>query len=293
MENNIPERNYNTISPSAGALLAMKALTDIPFAREAAMLAGSQATDITAASHRNPAFWARVVHFENRYHSINQLLTGIQAANILELSSGFSFRGLATTQQQAVHYIDTDLPELIAAKRSFLQSLSAALPPAAGMLETLPLNALDAPAFTATTGRFRPGQLAILNEGLLMYLSIPEKEQLCRIIRETLLRHGGYWITADCYLKHSTAGNPVLQADQELNSFFLQHNIQENMFDSFDDAAGFFRRNGFEIDGEAQPDYTRLTAYNQLLKNSSPEQLSALRKRGKIQATWRLKPIPS
>ncbi len=34
------ERDFNTISPSAGALLMMKALTDIPFAKDTAAMVG-------------------------------------------------------------------------------------------------------------------------------------------------------------------------------------------------------------------------------------------------------------
>jgi hypothetical protein len=37
--------------------------------------------------------------------------------NILELSSGFSFRGLETTKQKGFYYIGTDLPDVIATKK--------------------------------------------------------------------------------------------------------------------------------------------------------------------------------
>ncbi|MBC9933002.1 hypothetical protein [Chitinophaga qingshengii] len=287
MEN--PQRDYSTISPSARGLLLMKGLTDIPFAREAAQLMLAPEPYIPDYNRTEPGFWGRMVHFENRYHSIDQLLQGLHSKNILELSSGFSFRGLAAVQRQAVHYIDTDLPDLIVTKQGFLHDLQQQLPPATGQLETLPLNVLDEQQFSAVTSRFEPGPLTIVNEGLLMYLDQQEKKTLCTLIRHTLEERGGYWITADIYLKRNKDLNQVLTGNDQLSNFFLQHRIHDNMFDSFEAAADFFHDAGFTIDQEAQPDYTRLTTLDYFLKNTGPATLEKLRQRGKIQTTWRLR----
>lgn len=282
-------RDYNTISPSAQALLLMKGLTDIPFAREAAQLMLAPDPYIPDYDRKEPAFWGRLVHFENRYHSIDQLLERIDHPNILELSSGFSFRGLAAVQQQAVHYIDTDLPDLIATKQRFLHDLQQQLPPAKGILEILPLNALDEQQFTAVTSRFAAGPLTIVNEGLLMYLDHEEKSTLCSLIRKTLETRGGYWITADIYIKRDREAEQGIGSIDELSSFFAQHRINDNMFVSFEEAAAFFREAGFEIDKEAETDYTRLTTFHHLLKNTDDAIREKMRQRGKIQATWRLR----
>ena len=61
------------------------------------------------------------MHFENRYWSIDQLLNDLTIINILEISSGYSFRSLEYTRQKAVHYIDTDLPDVIAAKKESMR----------------------------------------------------------------------------------------------------------------------------------------------------------------------------
>ena len=66
------------------------------------------------------AFWSGVAHFESRYWSIDLLLSEVDAKNILEISSGFSFRGLRAVQENSVHYIDTDLPGIIEVKRIYL-----------------------------------------------------------------------------------------------------------------------------------------------------------------------------
>ena len=69
-------------------------------------------------------YWARVLHFEERYQSISHLLDGIKPHNILELSSGFNFRGLDMTEtNNHLHYIDTDLPGIVTVKKTVVEKL--------------------------------------------------------------------------------------------------------------------------------------------------------------------------
>src|SRR5881398_1211842 len=109
----IPDRNYSTISPSAEMLLMTKGYTNIPFAKEAAELYVYPEKYTLDLSDKDFTFWTRLAHFESRYWSVNQLLWEINAKNILEISSGFSFRGLKAVQENNIHYIDTDLAEII------------------------------------------------------------------------------------------------------------------------------------------------------------------------------------
>ena len=300
-----PARNFSSISPSAYALLLMKGLTAIPYAREAAALLNAarplQPDSDTGIDTSRPAFWLRLLHFENRYWSIDQLMADLPVTNILEISSGFSFRGLALSRRQAVHYIDTDLPDLIATKQTFVDALTAADANAqtgapadathtSGLYELLALNVLDETAFNAIIDRFPPGELLILNEGLLVYLDQQEKEQLCRIIHKILQRRGGYWITADIYVKHKF-DRPAWQVNDRLTEFFEKHKIEENKFADFDTATAFFTRMGFAVDKEAVNYRHELTGFSRLMATLPPD---ALEKAGqtpppKIHATWRLR----
>ena len=285
--NDSNKRDYSTISPSAMALLLMKGYTNIPFARQAAALMVAPQKYEPDYEQKDLRFWARVVHFESRYWSIDQLMAGLPIKNILEISSGFSFRGLAAIQQDGVHYIDTDLPEVIALKKQFVDSLQP-VPNPKSKLEVLPLNALDEDAFEAIVNRFAPGEpVLIVNEGLLMYLGVAEKEKLCRIIQKVLQERGGYWITADIYLKQRAAITGM-EPDDELNRFFEKHNVREQMFESFEAARTFFEAQGFVIDKEAERDPDKLTALPYLIQSATNEQLKAMRQAGRIQATWRM-----
>jgi O-methyltransferase involved in polyketide biosynthesis len=288
-QNQPPKRDYSSISPSAYSLVLVKGLTKIPYMRRAAEQMIHPAPYVPDFTKRDFAFWARVVHFESRYWSIDQLLTDIDAKNILELSSGFSFRGLARVQQSGTHYIDTDLPEVIRDKKSFMPLLEAGETAEGSILETLPLNALDEEQFRELINHFPAGEpVVIVNEGLLMYLSLPEKEKLLKIIHTILSERGGYWITADIYIKRGPVPEALKQNDR-LNKFFEQHKVREQMFDSFEAAEQFFNKAGFVIDKQAETDYTQITAIEPMLKSATEEQMALVRQGGKIQATWRLK----
>lgn len=281
-------RKYNSISPSAKVLLLMKGHTTIPFARQAAELMSYPGVFTPDLANNDFSFWARVAHFESRYRSIDQLLWGLPIKNILELSSGFSFRSLEAVAQNDIHYIDTDLPEIIEKKKEFVAALQKQMAAIKGRLELLPLNALDEKQFIETVNHFQHGELVIVNEGLLVYLSTEEKEKLCSIIRAVLKQRGGYWITADIYIK-SRQLKSSLQFDDELERFLEQHQVEDNKFDSLQAAEDFFNRAGFVVDKEAEPNYAQLASVKEMMRTATVEQLTDLQNTGKIHTTWRLK----
>lgn len=282
-------RNYESISPSAISLLRAKGLTTIPFAREAAALLQDQPDPLHIRPENSGIAWARVMHFENRYRSIDQLLEDVPVENILELASGLNFRGLAITSQRPVYYIDTDLPYIIDIKKEFVKRLQPATA-SPGTLEIQPLNALDQQELFSLASHFPGGPLAIVNEGLLMYLDDEEKRTLCRNIHQLLSERGGYWITADIYIrKEATLAS--LYLDARASQFLAAHNVEEKKFASFESAAIFFRENGFEIDRVSEIDPKTLSSFPQFLAHINDEKLGQLKKAGKMQATWRLRPI--
>jgi O-methyltransferase involved in polyketide biosynthesis len=144
------------------------------------------------------------MHLESRYWSIDQLLNDLTIKNILELSSGYSFRSLKYAMQKGVHYIDTDLHDVISTKKEFFNSLTKDGFNINGKLELLPLNAFDDNNFHEIIGHFPQGEVAIINEGLLTYLDKQAQVKLCSIIHDILIEHGAYWIIADMCLKNLT-----------------------------------------------------------------------------------------
>ena len=290
MEQMIINRDFSSISPSARWLLLMKGYTNIPFAREVAELLEYPNKYIPDFKKRDYTFWASTIGLENRYWSIDQLLNDLIIKNILEISSGYSFRSLEYTQQKGVHYIDTDLPDVIATKKEFINSLKKDGLNTNGKLELLPLNALDKNNFHEIIGHFPQGEVAIVNEGLLSYLNKQEKEKLCSIIHDILMERGGYWITADIGLKNKEA-KLGLKFNDEIKEFNEQQNTEGNSFGSFKEAEMFFKDMGFVIDKEAKIKYSEMSSFKYLMKSLTLRQLFKLRSTGKIQATWRLKAV--
>jgi O-methyltransferase involved in polyketide biosynthesis len=232
-------KDFNTISPSATALLFLKSFTKIPFMKEAVKLISAPADD----SEKSPLFQARVQHFENRYYSIDRMLQPTGITNILELSSGYSFRGLDIAGKKFVHYIDTDLEDVISRKEQFITHLQPG--PLKGYLELKALNALDENQFDTIINSFPEGPIAIVNEGLLMYLNMDEKKRVANIIHSALEKRGGCWITGDIYTPSAHEGKQYLSERQQ--RFLNFHKVEENKFASFEAAANFFDDAGFTI----------------------------------------------
>jgi len=281
-------RNFNSISPSAKSLLLLKGHTNIPFARQTAELLLFPDKYVPDFDSRYMRFWARVVHFENRYWSIDQLLADLSIKNILELSSGFSFRSLETIQKRRIYYIDTDLPDVINLKKDFMNALRSEQNEPKGVLELSSLNCLDKQQFKEIASHFPNGKIVIVNEGLLIYLDLHEKENLCSVIHDILKQRGGYWITADIYIK-SRKQKFNLKIDTKTNDFFTQHHIEDNKFNSFEEAESFFKRMGFIIDKESEVKSSELSSMKYFLKSLTLKQIFKLRRAGKIQKTWRLR----
>jgi O-methyltransferase involved in polyketide biosynthesis len=290
MEQMIINRDFSSISPSAKWMLLLKGYTNIPFAREVAELLEYPNKYIPDFKKRDYTFWASTIGLENRYWSIDQLLNDLIIKNILEISSGYSFRSLDFSNQKGVHYIDTDLPDVIAVKKEFINSLTKEGINANGKLELLPLNALDKNNFHEIIGHFPQGKVAIVNEGLLTYLNKQEKEILCSIIHEILMDRGGYWITGDIFIKNKEQ-KLGLKFNDEIKEFNEQQNTEDNSFESFKETEMFFKDMGFVIDKEAKIKYSEMSSFKYLLKSTTLRQLFKLKSAGKIQATWRLKAV--
>jgi O-methyltransferase involved in polyketide biosynthesis len=231
-------RDFSTISPSAKALLLVKAQTPLPYAREAAeALFGKP-----LPADPSPGADIRRVHFLDRARSLDEALAQVKATRVLELASGLSFRGLSLTERDAsVAYLDTDLPEMATLKSELLQQLHPAPLPAAYRVRSL--DALDPAAFQAAVSELPLGPVCIVHEGLLMYLDDSEKERLAANVHQALRGRGGHWITADVYVRTAQ----TLPRDERTREFLERHRVDAQKFADFPAAEKFFTGQGFSI----------------------------------------------
>jgi O-methyltransferase involved in polyketide biosynthesis len=282
---------FESISPSAKSLLLTKALTNIPFGKEAAgLIWGVKSIESTKEKLSSLGFLMRLLHFEMRYLSIDKALLETRVKNIIELSSGFSFRGLSMCKDPGVFYIDTDLPEIIENKKAILLELTKSFCNyGIDNLFLQALNVLDRTAFTEIIDRFPTGPIAIVNEGLLVYFDEEQKQRLCKIIHDILMEKSGYWITADIYIKRETQ-------DSTTNGFYIEkgkrfiaeHQVEENKFENFEAAEKFFKDCGFNIHKKIDIPSSQLSS-RKLLANLPRGKLDELKSRKRNRETWILK----
>ncbi len=280
--------DFDSISHSAKSLLLTKALTTIPFAKEAANLIwGENSMQYGKKRLSSIGFLLRLIHFEDRYRSVDKALTEFGIKNIVEFSSGFSFRGLSMCKDPEICYIDTDLPQIIETKKVIVKELTKRFCkyPTENLFQQA-LNVLDEDAFAEIINRFSTGAFAIVNEGLLIYLNERQKRKLCLIIHNLLSERGGYWITADIYIKkgiqHGITKNFY---DERGKKFLAEHHVEENKFENFEAAKAFFKNCGFNIFKKIETPRSELSSIK-LLEKIPRFKLKELKGRKKIRETW-------
>jgi O-methyltransferase involved in polyketide biosynthesis len=236
-------RDFSSISPSAKSLLMVKSQTGLPFAKEAAeLLWGTESVEAARRrAEETPGSEQRRRHFELRARSVDEALQEVGATRVLEIAGGLSFRGLAMAAREGIFYVDSDLPEIAGIKAELVAKLHPA--PLRGSLRVQALDALDAEAFAAAAATLPAGPLAIVHEGLLMYLDDAEKAHVAANIRRALAERGGWWITADVYVRSESH----LHRDERTQKFLEEHGVEDKKFSTFEAAERFFVESGFRI----------------------------------------------
>ncbi|TYP96560.1 hypothetical protein BC792_10551 [Sphingobacterium allocomposti] len=268
------------VTDTARELMIFKAqTTTIPYAREVAEHFKLAAPE---GALKDFGFWASVVHFEMRFRSIEHFIEKSSVPNILELSSGYAFRGLQhCLRRPDIVYIDSDLFPVVAEKSRMLQTWGIPLPP------NLHLKRID--ATMAETYPALSSPVSVVNEGLLMYFDNEGKARIMNNIRAILQEHGGSWTTSDIYVRHDT-DTVGSDRDKKWGTFFQKNKVNQNYFASFEAAEQFFYDNGFTVRDRYEPEFEKLSSVPMLFQYGDEAQLQALRERGRIQETWQLVP---
>lgn len=280
-------RDYSTISPSAKGLLLMKSLTDIPFVADIVKMIETPAAVLALKNRlQDDLFLRRLIHFEARYRSLDSLLQELSSKHILEIASGFSFRGLdLALRDPDVFYMDTDLPEVLNLKADLtLRLIEEQQLELQGELLTLPMNVLDELNVRKNINLMPPGPTTFINEGLLVYLTTGEKTQLCEIIHHILSERGGYWLTADIYIKRELPR----ENNDKFSAFLQSHNVEDQKFESFEQAEDFFDQRGFKIHKKAGPVWHSLSSMKYIPETAMPALIDQATKIGKVRETWAL-----
>ncbi len=264
--------DYNKISITAKLVAFFRQFSDIPFAKEVAeyVHAADAVTEIakqfdeSGASFSNSdselpedaKVYAPVL--EARYKSLVQLIRNSGTTQVLELASGFSLRGLAMSQNSDLVYVDTDLPGIREEKSKLVADLRAQRPESVTDNYHIAIaNALDYSQLEAAVEAFRKDRkLVIVNEGLLMYLSVEERSHLAENVRQILtMFSSGAWITPDFSTRAIVENVPEkIKHFRKAISGTTDRAIYENAFENEEDIDEFIRAHGFLAEHHYQVD---------------------------------------
>ena len=270
------------ISVTAKIAAYYRQFSDIPFAQEVAKRIGADAAfEQILREHGlerdKLTFYAPM--FEARYKSLTQLILQSGASQVLELASGYSLRGLDLTRNGAVRYVETDLPDVVAAKLSLLEDVRQHHSIVRSPHHVVTADALDFDEVRSSAAVLDPSRpVTILCEGLIMYLSKEQTEQLATNIRRLLGEFaGGSWITPDFTFREEARDLPPERVRlREAITGVTQRQIDASAFEDGHDLTAFLARFGFDVRVRSQVDETPSFSSIQAL-GLSPASIERLR----------------
>lgn len=238
------DKKYEKIAFTALGVAYARTFSDIPFSDEIfgqlKKISGSDVEGSKTISTINI-----VPMFEARYKLDNIYIKKNDTTQILEIASGFSPRGLEFASNANIQYVEVDLPEIISVKKEICENIIK-LP----NLHFEEGDALDAKSLEKALAHFDPNKfVAILNEGLMRYLSMDQKAQYAKNIKAILERFGGVWITCDITLKLGVANEKRIVDNLEMIKERSGIDIEKNnTFDDVSHAVDFFENLGFSVE---------------------------------------------
>jgi O-methyltransferase involved in polyketide biosynthesis len=126
----------------------------------------------------------------HRHAFIDAHLGANRSARVLELAAGLSRRGVTMSAGGNIDYVEVDLPPVIARKRALLERTAAGR----AALARPNLRFVEGDVLTTSLDELAPADgraLAVVAEGLMMYLDAATQELLSRKVAARLRLDGG------------------------------------------------------------------------------------------------------
>ncbi|MBE9171495.1 class I SAM-dependent methyltransferase [Pleurocapsales cyanobacterium LEGE 06147] len=242
-----PPKSFDLISPTAISAAYCRQFSDIPYAFELAQQVDACTVFEQHGGNNLEEIAPLLLQIEGRYKAINHLITMFGFTQIIELASGLLPRGIEMSKNPNITFVESDLPAMIDLKKQLVMQLIGKRP-------NLYFEAIDA---TSRPSQFpihanylrKDERVAIICEGLLLYLTFSEKEQISANIRDMLQQYGGVWITPDISTKENwykmQENKPKSQRMVQTISEKTGRSIIDNSFDDREHARQFFVEQGF------------------------------------------------
>ena len=229
--------DFKSVSPTAILTAYPRIFTDIPYEKEIYdWLSKNCNDDIKLNKLLAP-------EIEARYKLTDRLLEKLNIFQVFELAAGYSSRGLLFSKK-GYKYVEMDLEDVSNNKKRLINDLFE-------MNDNLIIesgNALNFTDYIKCDNYFDSDkELAIVNEGLLRYLTFDEKRIVGENIYKLLKKHGGVWITCDVtpkkFIQKQDEQNPSLNND--INMVTSRNNLSDR-FEDENHIRKFFGEIGFK-----------------------------------------------
>ncbi len=251
------ETAYDGIIPTGWLTAYGRTFSDIPFSQEVfnelekVRLEGGSTEVLDEMKDTKMA-----PHFEARHKLINKLIRQTGIHQVLEIAAGLSTRGLELSSDGSIEYVEVDLPSMMADKRKVVQALEDTGTLKVGAnLHIENGSALDLDDLVRATSHLKADKpIVVVNEGLMRYLTFPEKEIYVKNVHQLLDQFGGVWITADISLpkpKVIYKGDDVMAGQRQRIAEITGKDIKKNLFKDKEDAKRFFEGLGFSVESHS------------------------------------------
>lgn len=236
---NINDKEYEEISSTAIVTSYPRIFTDIPYEKEIYEWLSNHCNEEVTLNKMLAA------EIEARYKLTNKLLDNSGIKQVLELAAGYSSRGLIYSNK-GYNYVEMDLEKVIQNKTNIVQEIEKNIP---NSLNIISGNALRSSDYSKCDEYFEPNKpIAVINEGLLRYLTFDEKRVVAENVYSFLKKHGGIWITCDVTPKKfiQSQDKALPNFNKNLNNVTSRNNITDR-FENIEHIKEFFGNIGFEV----------------------------------------------
>lgn len=235
----VNDKDYEEISSTAIVTSYPRTFTDIPYEKEIyEWLSSHCKEEVTFNKMLAP-------EIEARYKLINKLLDKSNIKQVLELAAGYSSRGLIYSSK-GYNYIEMDLEKVSNNKINIIKSIKKNIPESLKIISGNALRCLD---YLKCDNYFENDKpVAVINEGLLRYLTFDEKKIIAENVYSFLKKYDGIWITCDVTPKKfiQTQNKALPDFNKKLNDVTSRNNSSYR-FENIEHVKQFFGDVGFEL----------------------------------------------
>lgn len=228
--------NFESISPTAIATSYPRTFTDIPYEKDIyKWLCNNCNEKVNLNKMLAP-------EIEARYKLTNQILDATKINQVLEIAAGYSSRGIIYSKK-GYKYVEMDLEKVSKNKNKLLKELNLNN----SNLHVINGSALNYDDFDESSQYFnKDKEIAVINEGLLRYLTFDEKKIVATNIYKMLKKYNGVWITCDVTPKNfiKTQNKVIPEFNKKLNDVTSRNDLKDR-FEDFEHIKRFMKEIGF------------------------------------------------